>query len=136
MKKNIFMAACVALITCFLTTGACLAAFGSDATPGSSDDPLVSKSYVDAALSYEVVHAQAGQSIIGGAGTEIVLRSGEATAIDNGANGVSDMTSGTDLMSGTVVQANHLLLTPRSDGRGIYMKTEGYIMVRGEYTIK
>jgi hypothetical protein len=136
MKKNIFMAACVALLTCLFTTGACLAAFGSDATPGSSDDPLVSKSYVDAALSYEVVHAQAGQSIIGGAGTEIVLRSGEATALDNGANGVSDMTSGTDLMSGTVVQANHLLLTPRSDGRGIYMKTEGYIMVRGEYTIK
>ena len=136
MKKNILMAALVAILTCLFTTGACLAAFGSDATPGSSDDPLVSKSYVDSALSFEVVHAEAGQSLIGGAGTEIILRSGEATALDNGANGVSDMTGGKDLMSGTVVETNHLLMTPRNDGRGIYMKTEGYIMVRGEYTIK
>ncbi len=136
MNKKTSLILLTALITCLITAGTCIAAFGSASTPGSSDDPLVSKSYVDAALSYEVVHVMAGQSIIGGAGTEMILRSGEATAIDNGANGVSDITSGADLMSGTKIETNHLLLVPRADGRGILTSTECYVMVRGEYTLK
>lgn len=136
MKNNTKLVLLTALITCLITTGTCIAAFGSANTPGSSEDPLVSKSYVDEALSYEVVHTTAGQSLIGGAGTEMILRSGEATAIDNGSNGVSDLTSGADLMSGVSVQTNHLLLVPRADGRGILTSTECYVMVRGEYTLK
>src|SRR5665648_1214968 len=51
-------------------------------TPGSETDPVVTKSYVDSKVSYLPVKLEAGQTLIGDEGTEIILRSGEATAID------------------------------------------------------
>lgn len=122
-----------------------LSAFAVFADPGTSDDPLVSKSYVDAQIAsvkaqssgtYSIVHIDAGQSVIGEEGTEIIVRAGVVTAIDNGENGVSDITSGKDLMSGTEVGLNHLLLIPRDDGRGVKAWTESYLMVRGGYSLK
>ena len=79
-------------------------------TPGSETDPVVTKSYVDSKVSYLPVKLEAGQTLIGDEGTEIILRSGEATAIDNGANGVSDISAGKDLMTDNSVAANHLSL--------------------------
>lgn len=111
-------------------------AFGeSAATPGSAEDPVVTKSYVDAKTSYQVIHMLAGQKMIGGAGTELIVRSGDVTAIDNGVDGVSDITGGSDLKSDATCKANHLLLIPRADGRGIKAATEAYVMVRGSFTL-
>ncbi len=112
------------------------AASGADTTPGSEADPLVSKSYVDGKTVYVPLQLQPGQSLIGDEGTEIILRSGEGTAIDNGANGVSDISGGRDLMSGMKVELNHLLLIPRGDGRGIKVSTEAWVLIRGSYTIR
>jgi len=121
------------------------AVFAVCADPGTSDDPLVSKSYVDAqiasvkstsAASYSVVHVSAGQKVIGKEGTEIIVRSGSVSAIDNGVNGISDLTTGYELMTGYTAGVNHLLLIPRDDGRGIKALTEAYLMIRGGYTIK
>ena len=109
--------------------------FGDTAEPGSSSDPLVSKSYVDAKTAYTPVQLTAGQRMIGTAGTEIILRSGLATAIGNSENGIADLTGGADLMTGASVELNHLLLVPRSDGRGITAVTDIWVMVRGEYSI-
>ena len=103
--------------------------------PGSEEDPLVSKSYVDARLSFAPIQLLEGQRLLGGEGAEFILRSGEATAIDNGANGVSDLTAGTDLMTGQPVMLNHHLLIPRDDGRGLTAATEAWVMVRGDYAI-
>lgn len=123
-------------------------------TAGSESDPLVTKSYVDAEIAkvknsqgsqgstggstgtYEVVHLQAGDKILGGEGTEIILRSGEAKAVDNGSNGISDLTAGTELWSGNSLKANHVILIPRADGRGVNVTTEAYFMIRGSYTIQ
>ena len=124
-----------------------LVAGAASTTPGSSDDPVVTKSYVDqqiaklqggsgASDSYKPVSLKPGQKLVGNEGTEIILRSGEATAIDNGANGISDITGAKDLMTGNSVEQNHLLLIPRSDGRGIKATTDIWIMVRGTYTIQ
>lgn len=109
---------------------------GAVSTPGSETDPVVTKSYVDSKVSYLPVKLEAGQKLIGDEGTEVILRSGEATAIDNGANGVSDITEGKDLMTGNIVTANHLLLIPRKDGRGIMVSTEAWVMIRGNYTVQ
>lgn len=87
------------------------------------------------AASWEVIEVKAGKSVLGGEGAEIVLRSGNAVAIDNGANGVSDLTAGQDLMGGTKISPNHLLLVPRQDGRGIKCENTCWVMVLGEYTI-
>lgn len=142
MKKII--AGLVVVISVFALTVAVAAA--SD-TPGSESDPVVTKSYVDSQIakiqsnggtsdSYKAVQLTAGQKLIGNEGTEVILRSGEASAIDNGANGVSDVTGALDLMTGQSVTQNHLLLIPRSDGRGVLAITEVWVMVRGGYSIQ
>lgn len=87
------------------------AAAAASETPGSKEDPVVTKSYVDNQIAklmgnggstgtYKAIMLTAGQKLIGNEGTEVILRSGEATAIDNGANGVSDVTGAMDLMTG------------------------------------
>ena len=138
------VAGLVIVISVFALTVAVAAAAD---TPGSESDPVVTKSYVDSQIAqikgggvssgtYKAVQLTTGQKMIGSEGAEIILRSGEATAIDNGANGVSDVTGAKDLMTGQSVTLNHLLLIPRSDGRGVQALTEAYVMVRGSYTIQ
>jgi len=116
--------------------GVSVAAWAASDSPGTEGDPIVSKSYVDAKTSFSPIQLTQGQKLIGAEGAEIILRSGEASAIDNGLNGISDLTFGTDLMTGNQVVLNHLLLVPRSDGRGISAITDIWIMVRGSYTIQ
>ena len=130
-RKSLIITMVIVLV---FSAGFAFAAFADG--PGSGTDPLVSKSYVDAKTSYTPIQVTAGKQLIGKEGTEVILRSGEATAIDNGANGVSDITAGTDLMTGMQVGMNHLLLVPRDDGRGIYAVTDIWVMVRGDYIIK
>ena len=129
MKRLIIL---ISIIVLLLVGAVVWAASGG---PGSEDDPVVSKSYVDAKTSFSPVEMAEGQRLLGGGGTEMILRSGEAAAIDNGSNGVSDLTSGLDLMTGDRVELNHLLLIPRDDGRGITALTEAWVMVRGDYEL-
>ncbi|QHI71269.1 hypothetical protein [Aminipila terrae] len=132
MKKSVI----ISLVTIIVMVLGISIAMAATNQPGSETDPVVTKSYVDSKTSYSPISLTAGQKLIGGEGAEIILRSGEATAIDNGANGVSDLTVGTDLMTGSQVATNHLLLVPRNDGRGITALTDIWVMVRGTYTIK
>ena len=143
MKSKIFIA--FGIMLCL--GGTVLAAAGLE--PGSSSDPLVTKSYVDSLLGaketssseYEIVQLAAGKTILGHAGCEIILRSGVAsinsfTAADGTENGVQDITDGVDLKNGVNCPLNHLLLIPRADSRGITTTTEVFVMIRGSYEIK
>jgi len=92
---------------------------------------------------FTVVNLEPGQFLEGKEGTEIILRAGNASVVaktfdDGTVNGLTDATIGEDLTSGSVPM-NHLLLVPRSDGRGV--KAESYhsdiiFMVKGDYNIK
>jgi hypothetical protein len=131
-------AICLAALACVAMTAAVRAASG---TPGSESDPVVTKSYVDKLLAetggvFLPVQVAAGKRLIGGAGAEIILRSGEATVIGNESNGVSDLTDGSDLPTGAPARPNHLLLVPRDDGRGIAAVTDLWVMVRGPHTLQ
>ena len=132
MRKRLILL--IAIATLF---GIGISAWAADTGPGSESDPVVSKSYVDSKLSYSPLQLFEGQRLIGGEGAEIIMRSGEAEAIDsNGENGVSDLTAGKDLMTGDSVGLNHLLVVPRSDGRGIKALTEVWVMIRGDYSVQ
>ena len=132
----------------FIALVAATAAVGAESyDPGSENDPVVTKSYVDSQIAaikssggssdtFEAVFVEAGKKLIGGAGAEMILRSGGALAIDNGTDGLSDVTGAKDLMGGFAVTKNHLLLIPRDDGRGISAATDIWVMVKGSYTIK
>ncbi len=135
-------------------------AASSAAAPGTDQDPLVTKSYVDEAInklaakignggqpgeqpgdpaaapSLRVVSVAAGERLIASEGTEIILRTGTATVIGSAAGGIPDLTAGKDLANNTAVPANHLLLFPRSDQRGIKATSSIVVMVRGEYSVE
>ncbi len=108
----------------------------ANAAPGDSSDPMVTKSYVDKKIAFAPLHLSAGQTLICGEGAEIILRSGEAAAVAGGTNGISDLTSGADILNGRPVSLNHHLLVPRADGRGIKTSTEAWVLIRGEYKLQ
>ncbi|MGI6205755.1 MAG: hypothetical protein ACOYJI_03865 [Anaerovoracaceae bacterium] len=118
------------------------------ATAGSESDPVVTKSYVDNAVAnagsgssedsdsgFQIVELSAGETLTGYQDTQIVLRSGAATAVIPGINGISDLTDGSDILNDEKIELNHLLMVPRSDGRGIKVSVDSFVMVKGAYTI-
>lgn len=147
----------------------CAAAFGMSAmaaNPGSSDDPLITlsyvndvlipqmKSYVDASVgsasegvgnapvaggtsaSYNIVNVSKGQTVIGGKSCQMIMRMGKGTIVASAKGGIADVTVGTDLADGTQAPSNHLLIVPLDDGRGIEMETDGILMISGSYSVK
>lgn len=137
---------------------------GAGTTPGTTDDPVVTKSYVDQQIQQALngggggntnptnptqpsqgadevknVALKPGKILIADVGTEFIVRSGNAVIYTEVASGVADLTDGKDLLNGETAPKNHLLSFPR-EGRGIQVK-EGQtsnliVMVRGGYTIK
>ncbi|MCF6097226.1 hypothetical protein L1766_09555 [Thermovorax subterraneus] len=121
--------------------------------PGSQDDPLVTKSYVDKVVSelksyldesssgnqsigtFEVVYLEKGDRLVAGKGTEIILRSGIATVVDSENGGIADITDGKDLRRKERVPQNHLLIVPRDDGRGLIAETNVVLTVRGSFKV-
>ncbi len=104
---------------------------GTESEPGGSGDPLVTQSYVDQYVQWKVVELEKGQVLKGQAGTELIVRRGQALVVDPVGNGIPDLTSGTDISAGSSVPVNHLLLIPREDGRGIRTTSEVVAMYRG-----
>ncbi|WP_239615851.1 hypothetical protein [Cohnella mopanensis] len=126
--------------------------------PGSVDDPIVTKGYVDAAVAklvkqemekigstggggsakLEVVTVPWGTKLVVADGGEIIVRSGKAIAYSTDKNGLSDLTDGLDINPGKAVGNNHLILNPRGD-RGVEAdpkQSKGIIvLVRGEYKL-
>ena len=105
-------------------------------TPGTDADPLVSKSYVDQYTQWVPVQVKAGQTITGEGGTEFILRSGKAVAVETGGAGLADVTAAKDLLRGVSIPLNHLLLVPRTDGRGLKVSVDSWVLVRGAYSIQ
>jgi hypothetical protein len=146
----------------YLAIGAAVLLLGSSVVfsePGDENDPLVTlsyvnrsieqvKSYIDTKLgsaggntdgvdnSLEVVNVSRGQFLIADAGTEIILRSGNATAVISDLGGLSDVTAGVDIGKDVSIPSNHLLIIPRDDGRGVHCSTDSIFLVRGGYQIK
>jgi len=136
----------------------------SGSQPGSVDDPVVTKSYVDEQVQklvaaeltkpggagkdveknaesgeLKVVTIKSGEKLIAKPGTEFIVRAGKAVVYSPDANGISDLTDGKDISNEQAVVNNHLLLFPR-DGRGVMpdakQKNGLTVMVRGGYEIK
>lgn len=132
-----------------------LRGLGASANPGSPADPLVTRSYVHQAIyqalsghvssyipSYTSGHATfapvqllAGQLLLGGEGSEIILRSGQAVAHVPGSDGIVDISAGADLFAHDEISSNHFLIIPRADGRGVFAVTDAWFLVKGDYQI-
>ncbi|WP_223065975.1 hypothetical protein [Paenibacillus caui] len=138
---------------------------GVTSQPGSADDPVVTKSYVDQQIQQalggakatpptssspeeatvpsnnkvEVVTVKPGEKLMAAAGAEFIVRVGKGVVYSSDSNGVADLTDGLDILNGKPVGNNHLLSFPR-EGRGIMVedgnKNNLTVMVRGGYRIE
>ncbi|MBC7959090.1 MAG: hypothetical protein H7X94_04410, partial [Vallitaleaceae bacterium] len=98
---------------------------------------VVAQNGVNISSGFVVVEVGAGQKLICEGSTEIILRSGDATGVANAAgDGLSDVTSGADIRQGVAVEKNHLLIVPKTDGRGLLVTKKSYLMVKGNYAIE
>lgn len=145
MHEKRLWAAAVLLVLLAAAGGYAAFAGASGGDPGSAADPLVTKSYVEEYVAgyvqkalqnlqgpaWQVKVVPAGQAFLGAAGTEFILRSGVAVAVDPTGNGIPDVTAGTSLPAGQSVAANHLYIIPRDDGRGFLARSEVVVMYRG-----
>lgn len=107
------------------------ASAGTGGDPGGSGDPLVTRSFVDQYVQWKVAELNTGQVLRGRAGSELILRRGQAAVVDPTGNGVIDLTAGVDIFARGEVPANHLLVIPREDGRGIKAESPVVVMYRG-----
>lgn len=149
----------IAGIEIFVVTAAVFAGVTAFGAAGTQDDPLVSKSYVDdkinqvleivnggsvsvdgtiapAGGNYQPVYASVGQVVLGGEGTEIILRSGKANIYIEGVDGLVDATTGKNLTTGDVATSNHIMIVPRDDGRGVKVTEAAWFLIKGDYTIQ
>ncbi len=138
----------------------------ASAEPGSADDPLITlsdvedvlipqlKSYVDSSVEniptssgpqnvtveggayFNIVNVSKGQTIIGDKSCQMILRMGSGKIVATQKGGIADVTLGYDLSNGVDAPANHLLIVPVDDGRGIKMTSNGIIMICGSYSVK
>lgn len=114
-------------------------AASSTGSPSSGTSDGGSSTVTTAQFKYTVVKLKKGQKLLGGDGTEMIVRTGKAVAIGNdGGNGLPDVTAGIDVKDGQEVGLNHLLLVPSKDGRGILITgdADAYVMVRGAFEIR
>lgn len=86
--------------------------------------------------SYVPVYANVGQIVIGGEGTEIILRSGKANAYITGAAGIVNATTGKELVNGNKAEKNNIMIIPRADGRGFKVTEAAWFLIKGDYEIK
>ncbi|WP_422658594.1 hypothetical protein ACK8P5_23500 [Paenibacillus sp. EC2-1] len=169
MKKNQKIIPVLVVLIVGFIVGAILntSADGASSTqPGTTDDPVVTKSYVEQQIQkalgngggatepsnpgtpsepsqsgdeIKVVTIKPGKILIAKAGAEFIVRSGKAVIYTQDANGVADLTDGVDLLNGQAAPSNHLLSFPR-EGRGIKVKdglnSNMVVMVRGGYTLQ
>jgi len=149
-KKSI-----LALATIFSLLLVVQVVYAINSEPGSGGDPLVTLSYVEQRMEqlqfyiddkveslpqgggnvFVVVNIKAGQRLIAKEGTEIILRTGKANAVASAGGGLSDVTAAKDIKNNAVIPANHLLIIPRDDGRGVKAITDIILMVKGNYDI-
>lgn len=151
MKTGWKVATAVVLIGGSVWAGSLLSmqAEGAGTTPGTADDPVVTKSYVDQAIQQaiggggsstapstpstggsggssseagiQIVDVKPGKILVAAAGAEFIVRSGKAVIYSADSNGVADLTDGKDITNGGAVANNHLLSFPR-EGRGIQVQ--------------
>lgn len=140
------------------------AVYANTKEPGSTEDPIVTLSYVEQRIEQlkfyidektsstppaqsnegaitgskiDIVSLKTGERLIADEGTEIILRGGTAVAIDSPSGGLANVTAGKDIQNNQTISSNHLHIVPKSDGRGV-KATNDYVilMIRGSYRIE
>ncbi|GGJ01492.1 hypothetical protein [Paenibacillus hunanensis] len=111
----------------------------SNSNTGAATGSSSNSASTSATAKIDIVELRPGKTLIAKAGTQIIVRHGNATVYSDGTNGIVDVTDGTDLGGNQAITNNHLLLFPR-DGRGVMVTanqtSNATLMVIGSYDIQ
>ena len=102
-KKSIFLLL-VFCVSLFVT--------GSAQTPGTSGDPLVTKSYLDFAAKFRNVEIKSGTTTVAESGALIVVLSGQFKVELKKGGYIIDLTNGRKIISNSTLQSLHLIMVP------------------------
>ena len=84
-------------------------------TPGTSSDPLVTKSYLDFTAKLRKVELKSGTNITAETGALLIVMSGQLKLVLKKGAYVIDLTSGRKISSSLNLQAFHLVMIPDGD---------------------
>ncbi|HOY66492.1 MAG TPA: hypothetical protein PLP29_06355 [Candidatus Ozemobacteraceae bacterium] len=99
--------------------------------PGTTGDPLVSKSYLDQFFRFRSIVVPNGDTVQLTPGAMIVIRSGRLRLKAPRGKSVIDLTDGKELPADMVLPANHLILVPETPGLLLEAKSMGLILAMG-----
>ncbi|MHB2015387.1 MAG: hypothetical protein ACYCW6_00410 [Candidatus Xenobia bacterium] len=100
--------------------------------PGSSRDPLITRSYLEQLYAWQYTNLAEGQTVSLDMGAMLVIRTGKAVVVGQGNEGLIDLTKGEELKDGDVIPPFHLILSPASDRRGLKAMSAVVAMTRGQ----
>ena len=86
------------------------------------------------ASTYQLVTLEAGQTLLGGRGVELILRIGEAAVTAQNSPGLVDLTSAGSLEDGQSLEKNHLYMITIPEN-GVRASDHAVFLVRGEYVV-
>ncbi len=111
----------------------------SNSNTGAATGSSSNSASTSATTKIDIVELRPGKTLIAAAGTQIIVRHGNATVYSVDTNGIVDVTAGTDLGGNQTIANNHLLLFPR-DGRGVMVTanqtSNATLMVIGSYDVQ
>ncbi len=81
-------------------------------TPGTSGDPLVTKSYLDFAAKFRSVEIKSGTTTVAESGALIVVLSGQFKVELKKGGYIIDLTNGRKIISNSTLQSLHLIMVP------------------------
>ncbi len=111
----------------------------SNSNTGAATGSSSNSASTSATTKIDIVELRPGKTLIAAAGTQIIVRHGNASVYSVDTNGIVDVTAGTDLGGNQTIANNHLLLFPR-DGRGVMVTanqtSNATLMVIGSYDVQ
>lgn len=144
IKRTVIVLVILVIGTCIVfKAGMVVGAAGED-KPGSVNDPLITKSYLDSYIAslglsgnagsdgYTKVVLSKGSTLIGQEGTEILLYSGSANAYVQGLNLVN-VTMGEAYDNGITLGKYCVYMCPDANS-GVTATSEVVVFVRGQFT--
>ena len=100
-------------------------------TPGTSGDPLVTKSYLDFAAKLRGVEVKAGTTISAESGALIIVMSGQLKLELKKGGMVIDLTNGRKITSNSTLQIFHLIMVPDGSLCGFKATKDTSLMAMG-----
>lgn len=99
--------------------------------PGTSGDPLITRSYIDQFFRFRSMVVPAGEKLQLVQGALLVARSGRLKFRSEKNKALIDLTDGKEISPDSFIPPNHLILVPDSGDHYLEAQTMGLILAMG-----